>query len=96
MPPRVRGKLLALAGGPEAVSDPACQAGSAPISARAQSGMHEQAGERTCGPPYMCLIHDIKQDTSGNWASTPPSHSYLTAWSSIGLAIPNPTREMWS
>ena len=51
----------------------------APISACAQSGMHEQAGERTCGQPYMCLIHDIKQDTSGYWASTPPSHSYLTA-----------------
>ena len=65
------------------LSDPACQAGSAPISARAQSGMHEQAGERTCGLPYMCLIHDIKQDASGYWASTPPSHSYLTACSSI-------------
>jgi hypothetical protein len=69
--------------GPATMSDPACQAGSAPISARAQSCMHEQAGERTCGLPYMCLIHDIKQDTSGYWASTPPSHSYLTACSSI-------------
>ena len=65
------------------VSEPACQAGSAPISACAQSGMREQAGERTCGQPYMCLIHDIKQDTSGYWASTPPSHSYLTACPSI-------------
>ena len=63
------------------------------VRARREAGTNRRARE-TYSQPYVCLLHDIRPDASGNWASTsprpkPPHHVILHA-----SRKPNRSREI--